>query len=169
MPIRRGSNISVAHPGVPGGTDKTTSHAFQSCFNHLGVRSRGTTKMWVENWRLILAVRSCSKATSAAAGGGAQTNTPLRRIGLEKSSPSWGCVQPRISCPNSYQPSGLRTSRFVRKAQEEIQGRRSDDRSSAERCSGMNERISSPAITPSFKSPRDTPSPPSAIIRVPAT
>jgi hypothetical protein len=63
-----------------------------------------------------------------------------------------GCVHPRTLCPSSYQSSVFRTSRPLQD-HEEIQGRRSGDRSKADRCRGMNERMGSPAITPLFKSP----------------
>jgi hypothetical protein len=152
------------HPGVPDGTGRMTSQVFfHICLSQRGVRRRGATSMWVDCCCLTRAMRNCSKATLAAAVGGNQTNKPFLRTDLANSSPCCGCVHPRMSCPSSHQSLGLRTSRPLQD-HEEIQGRKSGAHSRAERCRGMKEGMGSLAITPLFKSPRDTPLPPLTMI-----
>ena len=62
----------VGQKSFPGVRSIMTSAALYSCLNHRVVNKRGQTKTWVESCRLILALRSSSMATSAAAGGGDQ-------------------------------------------------------------------------------------------------
>jgi hypothetical protein len=86
-------------PGEPIGTANTMSHALWTCFSHCGVIKCGQTKIWVDSCRLMQAMRNCSIATFAAAGGGKQPYTPVYITGRWKRSPD-ARDQPRISWPN---------------------------------------------------------------------
>ena len=73
-------------------TSKTKSHARYICLSHNERRRWGQTNLWVEVWRLILALQSLFIATSAANGGGTK-----RKFGI----PTGRVVHKGLRCPGS--------------------------------------------------------------------
>jgi hypothetical protein len=118
--------------------------------------------------RLCREIKSSSTASSAAAGGGHHKSQFLL-VSVGSQIPLLLVVPPLCPCPLSNHSSGVSGVRSSTSVQFRIQSRRPGCHSKALRCKGAKDSIGFPAITPSVKSPRDNPSVPCHIMRVPAT
>jgi hypothetical protein len=138
------------HTSVVEGMVKLNVPARKPLFLHLYVSRRGTiNRMATPPGRFRWYLHSCSNAASAAVGGGYHTYVPIR--------------------PDpAYHPLGVSQEVFPIPHHESTHSINSGCRSTAVRAKGMNMSMSAPPMTPVSISPRDNPSVPWLIIRVPA-
>mmetsp|Transcript_20683 Transcript_20683/g.30308 ORF Transcript_20683/g.30308 Transcript_20683/m.30308 type:complete len:236 (+) Transcript_20683:9860-10567(+) len=164
-----GSCIFDGQASFPAGSWKMMSADLCTCLLHSFHISRGHMTMCEELCLLCRAWRTSSITCRPAAGGGAHKYVPGLYSGIHTLSTF--LVPPPMSWPRSNHPSGSSSSTLWPscEAHSNTHGRRVGDRSMASMCMGTCESIDSPRITPSYISPRDSPSVPWAIIRVPAT
>lgn len=78
--MNRGSNSLLDQYLLTGEMGTKRSTVFKNCLNHKGVINLGIRIICVEVCRLILAFRTSSRQTSAAAGAGVQTKVPLSHL-----------------------------------------------------------------------------------------
>jgi hypothetical protein len=143
-----GSCCPFFHTAVAEGMVKLNVPTRKPLFLHLEVSRRGTMKRLATSpGRFRWHLHSCSKAASAAAGGGHHTYVPIR-------------PEP------AYHPSGVNQELCPVPHHDSTHSIISGCRSTAVRAKGMNVSMSAPPMTPVSISPRDKPSVPWLITRV---
>jgi hypothetical protein len=145
-----GSCCPFYHTAVAEGMVKLNVPTRKPLFLHLDISRYGTMKrLATPPGRFRWNFHSCSKAASAAAGGGHHTYIP---------------IQPEPA----YHPSGVNQELFPVSHHESTHSISSGCRSTAVRAKGMNVSMSAPPMTPVSISLQYKPSVPWLIIRVPA-
>ena len=119
-----------------------------------------------ERLRFILAFLNSSKHASDAAGGGIHTYDPFSIFGLQ--NPSESIAPPFASCPLTNQSLGVKNVDSFG-SQVDIHCYKAGEVSVAVFPHGKNSIMSHPTETLSRSDPRETPSVPCSIMRVPAT
>jgi hypothetical protein len=145
-----GSCCPFLHAAVAEGMMKLNVFARKTLFLHLDVSRRGAiNRLATPPGRFRWHLHSCSNAASASAGGGHHMYVPIRPV-------------------PTYHPLGVSQEVSPVPNHESTRSINSVCRLTAVGTKGMNVSMSAPTMTPFSISPRDKPSVPWLIIRVPA-